>query len=127
MIGQGQTENEWYYADDGAISVSFGATAVTITNTSGATIPAPTAPWDRCLLLDMLEHLDTDLPMQTQYAAPSIVPKARPATGSNRLTATTGLVAQTDLLGMTRAGYLDLDTLEPVSGTAVGGAIEETA
>lgn len=68
------------HAANGEISVSFGASEVTITNISGATWTSGAKWW---LALDRKSRLDSELPLQTQYATPAAVPAGTPLAGSN--------------------------------------------
>ena len=67
------------HAANGDFTVSFGASSVTITNTSGSSWSGGTNWW---LALDRTSLLDSELPLQTQFANPATVPAGTPLAGS---------------------------------------------
>lgn len=85
-----------YFAERGDFTVSYSdGTNVTITNTSGGTLSGTAE-----IMLDRRTHMDTDLPLQTQFANPSTIPNCR-ATAStpNR---SSGSLSLFDLFGTER-------------------------
>jgi hypothetical protein len=91
------TDAKYLYAELGHISVSFGASDITITNNSG---------FDWASGRNVAVHLDrTSLipAMDTSFASPATIPLPRPTTGSSAIgAATTGRVHPKDALLATR-------------------------
>jgi hypothetical protein len=99
-----------YRSADGDFTVTFGASTVVITNTSGSSWNGP----EFLLRLDRKSLLDTDLPLQTQFATPDNVPTGQHQSGSAAEGSATGLTAHTDFLcdyrpatGVSRGAWQD--------------------
>lgn len=106
-----------YFYDDGDFTITENASDVTVTNTSGVT-------WSGDLILVLPYTSGT---LYTTYAPSSTaVPVSSPQSGSSAYqSASTGLVAQTDLLGVPRPGSeRDAYVNGSTSGTASAGPVE---
>lgn len=97
------------HAADGDFTVSFGASSVTITNTSGSSW---SGNW--WLALDRKSLLDSELPLQTQFASPTSIPVATPLAGSNAIdNAGLGWSAHTDFYESVRSDPATQGAIEP--------------
>lgn len=119
------TRNEYgnplsFSAANGELSVSFGGSSVTITNTSGE---AWYSAWS--LRLDRKSQIPA---MQTNFGSPSTLPLPRPQTNSNaRNTGDLGYAAYDDFLGKVRpgpGGITHLGTSRPATGNEKGALLE---
>jgi hypothetical protein len=97
------------HAANGDFTVSFGTSNVTITNTSGSSW---SGNW--WLALDRTSRLDSELPLQTQYANPSSVPVCTPLSGSSAIGgATSGLHDHLDFYESVRANPASQGAIQP--------------
>ena len=100
-----------YYAENGDLTVTFNASDITITNTSGS-------DWsgDLNFMLDRSSRLSTDSPFDTSYANPTSIPKGEPQAGSTALDTGLGVFAIRDFFGILRpltnqdAGHIQVTT-----------------
>lgn len=97
-----------FYANLGHFTVSFDASEITITNTSGFT-------WDSGWILDIrLDRTSLQDTMDATYAVASTVPLPRPQTGSAAIdAATAGRVSPEDFLMVSRGATPSKGALEP--------------
>ena len=107
----------YYTADNGDLVVSFDATTLTVTNTSGETWNSGT--W--YLRLDRASQIPA---MDTTYASPATIPLPRPDVGSGALnTGDGGRRPYDDFFGHVRPGLGGVDHLgnqRPETGNEQG-------